>query len=277
MDDSKPVFATGFAVMERKIISDANPVFRNALRLTKRKYRDRTGRYLIEGDHTVREAFGTGQETEGIFLREGVNRGDFDFFPENLPPLYILSGNLFERLSGTENSRGIIAVVRKPDSGSERLVSVDRPGGNLLVTDRIQDPGNLGTIVRTAAASGYEAVVILPGTADVFSQKTVRAASGSLFRIPVIFPGDKYEFLTLAGKLGKRIAVTVVEGGVPYYEAGLSEDTALIIGNEGGGCDPDLIECSDIRVTVPMEAGVESLNASVAAGILMYETVRNLR
>ncbi len=274
IDDPKPVVTAGFAFMRKKITSKENALFRETLRLTRRKYRDRTGRYLIEGEHLIREAIDRGQEMETIFLAEGARWETDPQAPLAGHRVSILDPGLFGQLSDTETSQGVLAVVRKPDVSVSRLLRMDRPEGNLVVLDRLQDPGNIGTIIRTAAAAGFEAVLALPGTADLFSPKVVRAASGTLFRIPVILPEDRAQFLALVRRLGKRLAVTSVVRDRVYYEEDLSQGVALVIGNEGSGCGQDLLENADMRVSIPMAAGVESLNASVAAGILMYEAVR---
>ena len=115
---------------------------------------------------------------------------------------------------------------------------------------------------------------MIRGTADVFSPKVVRAAAGAIFRMPILMTDTWKEMAELVRSCGKKLAVTSIRDHLQYYEADLSRDIALVIGNEGNGCDPELIEAADLRVSIPMGGQLESLNASVAAGILMYEAVR---
>ena len=147
-------------------------------------------------------------------------------------------------------------------------------GGNFVVLDRLQDPGNIGTILRTADAAGYSLAIVLKGTADVFSSKVVRAATGSLFRMPVVFMDSVDELMEFTRAAGKKLVATCFDTDRYYYDENLKENIALIIGNEGSGISRELIECSDLKIKIPMHGNIESLNASVAAGILMYEAVR---
>ena len=143
--------------------------------------------------------------------------------------------------------------------------------------DRLQDPGNIGTILRTADAAGYGLAVIMKGTVDIFSPKVVRAATGSLFRMPVVFMDSISELVDFSRAAGRKLVATCLNAQSYYFDEDLSENIALIIGNEGNGISKELMESSDIRIKIPMHGNIESLNASVAAGILMYESVRGMQ
>ncbi len=143
-----------------------------------------------------------------------------------------------------------------------------------MVLDRLQDPGNIGTIIRTAEGAGYGGILILKGTGDVFAPKVVRAAAGSLLRMPLIFldtPAEAMEFLR---DHRKKIIATRMGAETSYWEADLSSDIGLVVGNEGNGICRELLEGADLLVAIPMAGGLESLNAGVAAGIIMYEAMR---
>ena len=142
-----------------------------------------------------------------------------------------------------------------------------------LVLDGLQDPGNLGTILRTAAAAGYGGAVILKGTADVYAPKVTRAAAGALFRLPMYFAETAEEAAALLKEMGKTIVGTTPRNGVSYLEADLTTGIALVIGNEGNGMSEAALAVCDRNVYIPMHTGMESLNAAVAAGILMYKSV----
>ena len=121
---------------------------------------------------------------------------------------------------------------------------------------------------------GYTLAIAMKGTADVFSPKTVRAAAGAIFRIPVAFMESEEELLRFTGAAGKKLTATCLDGGRKYYEEDLTRDIALIIGNEGSGVSESLMQKAQIKVNIPMMRDVESLNASVAAAVIMYESVR---
>ena len=145
-------------------------------------------------------------------------------------------------------------------------------GSNIVVLDRLQDPGNIGTIVRTAEAAGYRGIIVTAGSGDIYSPKVVRAAAGSLFRMPVLQVDDSMEAVNMLRKMNKRIVTAALDTDIYYYQTDLTENIALVIGNEGQGVSEVFMESSDIKVRIPMEGSIESLNAAVAAGILMYQS-----
>ncbi len=257
----------------REISSKDNKIFRHALSLKTKKYRDRYGEYLIEGPNLLKEALKEGIETEAIFVRPELTSEEAEILgsSEELErKTFTLSEKLFDELKDTETSQGIISVVKKP----ERKVPENDAGGNYVVLDRLQDPGNIGTILRTADAAGYELAVFMKGTADPFGPKVIRSATGSLFRMPVIFVEGPEELIELVHSRGKRLIATAMDADKVYYECDLLGDAAIVIGNEGNGIDPDLLSRADEKISIPMEGNTESLNAAVAAGILMYERIR---
>jgi len=251
----------------KEIRSKDNRIFKECQKLSQKKYRDREGLYLIEGENLVGEV--PADDLVYVIYRDGCQRK-----LDDSEKAYWMEGRLFDKLAQTETSQGILAVVRKPVINPEDLKHrIDR-NGNVIVLDRLQDPGNIGTIIRTAEGAGYEAVITMKGTADVFSPKTIRAAAGAVFRIPIIQVEDNRELRNLAEKLSKRLVVTGFDTDRYYFDEDLSKGIALVIGNEGSGISKELMEMADIKVKIPMEGNLESLNASVAAGILMYEAKR---
>ena len=187
--------------------------------------------------------------------------------------VFVVEPKLFSELAQTETSQGIIASVKKPNLSLDEIID-KKSSGNFVVLDRLQDPGNIGTIIRTADAAGYELVVAMKGTADIFSPKVVRSATGSLFRVPIAFIENNDQLIDFAQKAGKKLAATCLDDSKFYYEEDLKENIALVVGNEGNGIDPDLIAKSDVKIKIPMHGSIESLNAAVAAAIIMYESVR---
>ena len=248
------------------IESADNKKFKYAKKLKQRKYRERLSAYLIEGVNLIEEAIKVDAPIEVIFVCEGVNAVDYG------KDAFILAKNLFAELSETETSQGVIAVVEKPkfDLKDLAISSTD----NVVVLDRLQDPGNIGTIIRTAVAAGYKAIFTLKGTGDIYSPKTVRSTAGVMNRIPIIEIGSEEELISLLRTLNIQLVSTSPAATKYYYDYDLSKGIALIIGNEGSGISDGLIEKSDINVKLPMSNDVESLNAAVAAAIIMYESVR---
>lgn len=256
--------------MIKEISSKDNRIYKECQKLSQKKYRDREGLYLIEGENLLAEA--PPERIRYIVIRKGKE----SLIPAALKAqqIYSMEEKLFERAAQTETSQGIIAVMEKAVYGQDFLKARCAGGANLVVLDRLQDPGNIGTILRTCEGAGYAAAVVVKGTGDVYSPKTIRAAAGSVFRIPIIHVEDNRELRKLADSLGKRLAVTCFDTDNNYFDVDLSKDTALVIGNEGNGVSEELIAMADIKVKIPMKGKLESLNASVAAGILMYEAVR---
>ncbi len=253
----------------RTIKSKDNSIYKAAVRLTRKKYRDETGLYLLEGIKPLQDAFSMGVGIRTVFLRDDTVTEES--FPSE--KCISLDEKLFARLSDTETSQGVIAVAeQKKLSLDEFAEAVSVGTGNIVVMDRLQDPGNIGTIIRTAEAAGYRGIVMMTGSGDVYSPKVVRAAAGSLFRMPVIHAADPREVSAIAKSLGKKLAVTCLEDAQSCFDADLSENIALVIGNEGRGVSSQLLDLADMRVRIPMEGSIESLNAAVAAGILMYQS-----
>lgn len=254
--------------MNKQISSKDNRIFKECQRLAQKKYRDREGRYLIEGPNLIEEAITNNGKILYVVARE-------DSSPiEPQVDTYVMSKILFDKLAQTETSQGILAVVEKPETTAKTLVAMDMTNRNLIVLDRLQDPGNIGTIIRTADGAGYAAAVVMKGTADVYSPKVIRAAAGSVFRIPIIHVEDNRELLQLVTQMGKKLVVTCFNTDNYYFDEDLTKDIALVMGNEGNGISEELMEMADIKVKIPMNGKLESLNASVAAGILMYESMR---
>ena len=252
----------------REISSKDNKIFRLCEQLTHKKYRDKLGLYLIEGENLLEEAVKNGAGIKTVLMCRDYRGSLFGTEDKS----FCLSDKLFEQLAQTETTQGIMAIVEKPELSPDRFL--DKGGGNFIVLDRLQDPGNIGTILRTADAAGYELAIVMKGTADVFSPKAVRAATGSLFRMPVVFMDSVDELMEFTRAAGKKLVATCFDTDRYYYDENLKGNIALIIGNEGSGISRELIECSDLKIKIPMHGNIESLNASVAAGILMYEAVR---
>lgn len=255
------------------INSRENSVYKQTKKLLGKKTRDQLGQYLIEGNNLLEEALNHEVPILYIILRKDYDvKGSRAFHQCQIPEgiaIYQLDNYLFDDLADTMTSQGIIGVVKKPE---RKPISEH---GNIVVFDRLQDPGNIGTIIRTAEAAGYVGVAILKGTGDVFSPKVVRGAAGSLFRMPLLFFETREDFLISEVAKKRRLVATSLTANRYYYQEDITQNVALIIGNEGQGIDLLLEKQCDISIKIPMKGNMDSLNVAVAAGILMYESMRN--
>lgn len=235
-----------------------------------RKYRDAYGQYLAEGEKVICDAQSAGKKLRYIVAAE-----DYSLSGKFSCPVVHMEKKLFEKVAQTTASQGILAVIEKDSVDEELFIEqIREKSGNVVLLDRLQDPGNIGTIIRTADAAGYSGVMTIKGTADLYSPKIVRAAAGSLFRMPVFSAESPEQAVALLEAAGKQILATGFDTEVYYYDINMKENIGLIIGNEGNGISPQLKKLAHRIIKIPMEGSIDSLNASVAAGILMYESLR---
>jgi RNA methyltransferase, TrmH family len=225
--------------------------------LTK-KERDHTGKYLIEGFHLVEEAL-----KEQIVLEVIVNQ-DMEMptrFSMDETEVVYVTNDVMKAICDTETPQGIAAVCEQKPISLDH-VKLDR----LLLLDRIQDPGNLGTMIRTADAAGMDAVILGEGCADPYNPKVVRSTQGSLFHLPLV----KVNLAEFIDSLDIPVYGTALEGGVPYEQVEKADKFALLVGNEGQGVSKELLSITTKNLYIPIYGKSESLNVSIAAGILMY-------
>jgi RNA methyltransferase, TrmH family len=227
-------------------------------KLHKRKERMKTKTFLIEGFHLVEEALKSNWTIIEMIIQEGVEPPLLD---KDIPIITVKS-NVFQALSQTDTPQGVAAVV-----AMKQLVSTWSSA--VLLIDAIQDPGNLGTIIRTADAAGFSEVILGDGTVDVFNDKAIRATQGSLFHIP-IRQASLPDEIKLLQEAGFTVWASALEKAEVYTSLKPERKTALILGNEANGVQKELMSLADKRVTIPIYGKAESLNVSVAAGVLMY-------
>ncbi|WP_327291129.1 TrmH family RNA methyltransferase [Salimicrobium flavidum] len=227
-------------------------------KLHKKKYREQTGMFLVEGFHLVEEVLHSNWEVEEVILLEET---PFPFSYEGNTET--VTDQVMKEISQTEAPQGIIAVVKKISYQWEE-------GSRFLLLDSIQDPGNLGTLIRTADAAGFDAVLVGEGSVDCFNDKVLRASQGSMFhRMKVVDVRLEDEMEKLKSS-GFAVWGTALEGAKDYTELESPDKVALLVGNEGNGVREELLATADELVKIPMYGEAESLNVAVAAGILMY-------
>lgn len=266
--------------MLTKISSAGNSRIKLVRKLQTRKGRTEESSFIAEGVNLVSELIDGGHEIDFLVISEeftyaaGERYDAIKAYIEN-PDTRVLqvSNTVFDGLSDAEHGIDVLAVVKAMHLTADHIHSLPDESC-ILVCDRIQDPGNMGTMIRTAVAAGYAAVMALPGTVDIYSPKVLRATAGMVFEIPIIYAESEEEVRDAANRTGRRIAVTVPSGGTTYYQEDLSHGIMLVIGNEGNGISEKMERMADIKLSLPMKGNIESLNAAVAAAILMYETIR---
>ncbi len=246
------------------ISSAKNPRVLSWKSLQDRKGREASGAFLVEGLRMVREALGSGLEVQAVLLRE-------DYVPSfRIPdgvPVYMLSEHAFSAVTDTRTPQGIAAVL------SRRTLPLE--GRRLLALDAVQDPGNVGTIIRTADAAGFDGVILGPECADLYSPKVLRSTMGSIFRMRFSFPENLPAALAGFRSLGYSVLSSQLDGEPFFERKDVSDAFVLIIGNEGNGISAAVQAEATHRLRLPMRGGAESLNAAVAAGIMMYDLMRN--
>ena len=258
-----------------EIHSKDNKTVKLAASLAEKKHRDALGAYLIEGPNLVREALQQGVRIQFIFTGAGaLNQQQeiqdiLSLAEDSDSAVCVLSEDCFAKIATSQTPQPIMAVAEKR---TWQMRDVFSPGGNVLVLDRIQDPGNLGTLLRTAEATGFAGALIVKGGADPYGPKAVRAGAGCVFRFPLLLCESPAEALDILAEQRKQVWTADMEG-TPCYDAELAQNVAIVIGNEGNGADALFKENSG-RVTVPMAGQTESLNAGIAAAVLMYESLR---
>jgi len=256
------------------IISVQNPRVKGWAKLHTRKEREKTGRFLLEGPHIVEEACRAGITLEAVLLEEEAN------VPEWLNTYLRAHGNtdliqvsrpVLEKIAETKTPQGMLAVAEKGERRPEALPE----DCLLLVLDRLQDPGNVGTLIRTADAAGFDGVVIGDGSADLYNSKTLRSTMGSLFHLP-IWQENIPEFIRRSKQQQPQLRIigTSLQESRPYTDVSYTGATALVIGNEGSGISDEVLALTDQNVIIPIHGRAESLNAAIAGSIMMYEAVR---
>jgi TrmH family RNA methyltransferase len=262
-----------------KITSSSNPRIKEAMDIKRRKNRAGHASFIIEGPHLIEMALAAGTSISEVFFTEGFVRKEegqrtLRQLSKYTPRIYEVAEHLLQKLAETEAPQGIIAVATHSPLSLDGLRLRDNP--LLVVSDAIQDPGNLGAIIRTADAAGADGVVILPGTCDVYLQKTIRATAGSLFNIPVARASVR-ELLDWLRGHKINLAVTASGSGKSFFGADLDKPVAFVFGNEAGGVQEALKKSADMILSIPIYGKAESLNVAASAAICLYEAVRQRR
>jgi TrmH family RNA methyltransferase len=260
----------------RIVQSKQNPRLKELRRALNRFGREDGKFQGIEGPNLLEEALRAGLRLPYVFVAQEMQHL-LDGVPLGAETEVLLVPRLLlDTALSTETPQPIAALVEPPNWTWAHVLGRRNVSPLFVVLAGIQDPGNLGTILRSAEAFGADAVVSLPGTASCWNQKAVRASAGSVFRLPVISAGID-ECMMRLREAGVKVFTTMPGGGTPPDEANLAAPSAILIGNEGSGVPDEIAAEAGGAITIPCPGAVESLNASVAAGILLYEASRQRR
>ena len=232
-----------------------NSKIKELKKLNQKKYRDKTNLFLVEGEHLLLEAYKTGYLKEALIL-EG-NRVNFDI------PVNYMTSNVEKNISALDTPTGMIGICKKK-------ISKNISGNKLLILDDVQDPGNLGTIIRSAVAFDIDTIILSEKCADAYSSKVVRASQGMLFYINISVKNLE-EFIPELKDLGYQILGTKVTLGNELKTLEKKQKFAIIMGNEGNGVKKELLDMCDEYIYIKMNEFCESLNVAVATSIILYE------
>lgn len=245
------------------ISSKDNEIVKHIKRLTEKKYRDEYNEFVIEGIRIIEEAIVEKASIKKIIITESFNANLLNIEKYEI---ITLTDNLFKSISDVSNPQGILAIIEKNVNKE-----IDYNNNLFLLLDEIQDPGNIGTILRTADSVGLNQIIVSKNSADIFNPKVVRSTMGAIFRVSVIYCDLEKEIKELKEQ-GFRILATDLKGAKSIYDTDFNK-SAIVIGNEGNGVSKSILDLADERIIIPMKGKTESLNASVATGIILYKAI----
>ncbi|WP_447409638.1 TrmH family RNA methyltransferase [Clostridium perfringens] len=251
-----------------EIESKNNNLFKEIKKLKEKKHRIKSNKYLIEGLRFVEEAIKSKVSIDSIIFTESFKEKNPELFLKINENIKLIQMNeaLLKQLCSTENPQGIVGVIN--------MQNKELKSGELVVlVDKVQDPGNMGTIIRTAHAAGAAGIVMTKGTVDIYNDKTLRSTMGSIFYIPIV-EDDSLDFVKSLKKEGYKLVVSSLQGKNNFFEENLQGKVMIAVGNEGNGVSDEVYDIADIKVKIPMPGEAESLNVAVATSIMIYEKIR---
>lgn len=241
----------------------------------KKKERDRQGLFVVEGPKMFGEA--PAERISRVYLAQSAEAQMYGQFGEKLSGLSCetVADEVFAKMADTKTPQGILCLVRQQSYNIEEILrGKDKKQVLLILLEDIQDPGNLGTIFRTAEAAGADGVIMTGRTADLYNPKTIRSTMGSVYRMPFLYVESLSTIIMKLREEGVSVYAAHLGGTSAYDDCNYREGTAFLIGNEANGLREETAACADALIHIPMKGKVESLNAAVASSILLYEASR---
>ena len=261
------------------IASSANKKIKLVASLKQKKHRDAERLFIAEGIRLAEAAVEANWPCRfGLCTGTAAKNERVQMFLQQLEarqcPVYEVPEDIYNKISDTQQPQGVLLVL---ENGSSSLSSVISGAGAsfILVLDQLQDPGNVGTIIRTADAVGCSGIIVMENSADIYAGKTVRATMGSLFHLPVVTGIGQEELIDFLAQHKISLLATALDAQAqPYFSLDFTVPVALVLGNEGAGVSPELLDKADQKVFIPMAGRSESLNVATAAVVLLYEGLR---
>ena len=255
------------------ISSKDNELVKNIKKLKDKKYRDLENVYIVEGIKMVKEAILENSSIKQIIICDDCEKSDLIskemmYESAKYDCIYV-TNKIFKYITEVQSPQGVMAIIEKNNKDKEINYNEDI----IVVLDDIQDPGNLGTILRTVDSIGLSQILVSKGTADPYNPKVVRSTMGAIYRVKVIECNNLKETLKEIKKNKFKILVTSLEDSKSVYDIKYYKKV-IVIGNEANGVEEDIVKLADEKIKIPMLGKTESLNASVATGVVLYEYVR---
>jgi RNA methyltransferase, TrmH family len=253
------------------IQSKDNLLIKDVKKLKEKKHRTQSCKFLIEGFRFVCEGLESDFDVPLVFISENAkDRWDSFNVQSKLQKetrVYTVTDQILKSISSTDTPQGIVAVV------NNKSINAENKQGFYILVDKVQDPGNMGTIIRTAHAAGALGIIVTKGTVDIYNEKTLRSTMGSIFHIPII-QDDNLLQLNFLRSNGFKLVVSSLDTDDNFFAVDLKNKSIIAVGNEGNGISKELLDISDVKIKIPMPGGAESLNVSIAASIMMFEVIR---
>ena len=259
------------------ITSTSNAQIKELAKLQKKsRLRDEKGIFLVEGPRMTEEI--PAERIEKVYASESFAKKNKEFSEKLQAPVELLTDTVFAYVSDTKTPQGILAIVKRLNYTMNDLMQVkNQKAPHLVVLDNLQDPGNLGTILRAGEAAGVTGVIMSHDCVDIYNPKVIRSTMGAVFRMPFFYVKDLPAAVKSLSSQGIRTYAAHLNGKNVYDEEDYTEGCAFLIGNEGNGLRDEVSECADCLIRIPMCGKAESLNAAVAAAVLMFEAGRQRR
>ncbi len=256
--------------------SKDNKIVKNIRSLSDAKHRYKDKTFLIEGIKIVEEAL---RDNLGVLtvvaspsLMRHHGKGILKLAESRGVDVVWISERLMDALAESKTPQPIMAAIQMKQYSEDVLV--DSTANLIIVAHQLQDPGNLGTIIRSSEAAGASGIAVSPNTVDPYNAKTIRASMGSILRLPIVSVGNLRAFIRKCRESGFQAVATVVDGEKTHFDIDLTKPTVVILGQEGAGLPGEVMTDIDLRIRIPMAKAVESLNVATAAAVMLYEALR---
>lgn len=258
------------------ISSTKNEQVKTVIELKKKaKARNEAKLFVVEGVRMVSEL--PKERTEKLYVSESfLKNPENEAFLKEYPRYEAVTDSVFAAMSDTQTPQGVLALIRQYEYGIDDVLKADGKA-HLMILENLQDPGNLGTILRAGEGAGITGLIMSRDTVDIYNPKVIRSTMGSVFRVPFFYTDDMFQTVRELKDRGIRLFAAHLGGKNNYEQEDYKGDIGFLIGNEGNGLTDELSDMADTWVKIPMAGNVESLNAAIAASILMFETARQRR